>query len=144
MRDIWRDEDFSFSLDVLYGNLGISKLQFLIKDNIDFISAVIIFFLQIFGYQNLGSVLTKKCWSGSVFRSSLKPMRIRNTDIIRHIFLHEAAMGYLHSICSCFHFSPRSCRTLCFVSFFVYALLFISFVFRYCPSSRLLMTVKIN
>jgi hypothetical protein len=86
-------------LDVLYGNLGIGKLQYLIKANIDFISGVFIFFLQIFGHQNLESLLTKKCWVRSVSRSSLKPMRIRNTDIIKHIFLHEAAMGYLYSIC---------------------------------------------
>ncbi len=59
---MWRDKDFSCSLDVLYGNLGISKLQFLIKDNINFISGVFIFFLQIFGHQNLESLLTKKCW----------------------------------------------------------------------------------
>jgi hypothetical protein len=93
---LWRDEDFSCSLDVLYGNLGISKLQYLIKANIDFISDVFIFFLQIFGHQNLESLLTKKCWVRSISRSSLKPMRIRN---IKHIFLHEAAMGYLDSIC---------------------------------------------
>jgi len=96
---LWRDEDFSCSLDVLYGNLGISKLQYLIKANTDFISGVFIFFLQIFGHQNLESLLTKKCWVRTISRSSLKPMRIRNTDIIKHIFLHEAAMGYLDSIC---------------------------------------------
>jgi hypothetical protein len=42
-----RSEGFLFSLDVLYGGLEIGKLQFLIKKNINFFSAVI--FLYIFG-----------------------------------------------------------------------------------------------
>ncbi len=36
-----RTEDFSYSLDVLYGGLGISKLQFLIKKRKEKISAEI-------------------------------------------------------------------------------------------------------
>jgi hypothetical protein len=35
-----RDEDLSCSLDVLYGDIGISKLQLLIKKNINFTAAV--------------------------------------------------------------------------------------------------------
>jgi hypothetical protein len=138
---LWKDKDFSGSLDVLYGNLGISKLQFLIKDNINFISGVFIFFLQIFGHQNLESLLKKKCWV---------PIRIQIFFETRADPQHRYHKTY---------FSARGCHGLftlylllaaifraapCFVSFFVYTLLFICFVFRYCPTSRLLMTVKIN
>jgi hypothetical protein len=49
-----RAEGFSFSVDVLYGGLGISKLQFLIWKRYLF-SAV--FFLHFFGHQNSGSGL---------------------------------------------------------------------------------------
>ncbi len=44
-----KDESFSCSLNVLYGGLGISKLQFLIKKRYTKLSAV--FFSSIFGHQ---------------------------------------------------------------------------------------------
>ncbi len=54
---------FSYSLDILYGGLGISKLQFLVKKSKEKISAV--FFSSIFGHQNPGSISGSrfnKCW----------------------------------------------------------------------------------
>ncbi len=59
------DEDFCCSLDVLYGGLGISKLQFLIKKIFFLFSCK---FFQICGHQNPGS------------GSALKPLLVRNTD----------------------------------------------------------------
>ncbi len=52
---LFRAEGFSCSLDIRYGGLGISKLQFLIKKGFKKISAV--FFSSIFGHQNPGSGL---------------------------------------------------------------------------------------
>ncbi len=78
----FEDEDFSCSLGVLYGGLGISKLQFLIKKIYIFFCCK---FFPIFGHQNRasgsvsGSTLTKNAGSGS--GSAFKPMRIRNTEI---------------------------------------------------------------
>ncbi len=85
-----RDEDFFCSLDVLYGGLGISKLQFLIKKFLIFFSCK---FCQIFGHENpgsasgsgsgsrswSGSASTKNAGSRSVSGSALKSMRIHNT-----------------------------------------------------------------
>jgi hypothetical protein len=77
-----RDEDFCWSLDVFYGCLGVSKLQFLIKKNVFFSCK----FFPMFGYQNpgpgsgsgfvFGSVLTQNALSGS----ALKPIRICSTE----------------------------------------------------------------
>jgi hypothetical protein len=50
-----RAEGFSRSLDVLYGGLGIGKLQFLVKKSIKFFFSSK--FSQIFGYQNRESGL---------------------------------------------------------------------------------------
>jgi hypothetical protein len=62
-----RAEDFSCSFGVLYGCLGISKLQFLIRKIFKKISAVK--FFPIFGHQNLGSgsrsAIRKNAGSGS-------------------------------------------------------------------------------
>ncbi len=49
-----RAEDFFYNLDILYGGLGIGKLQFLIKKKKKI--SVVIFFL-IFGHLSPGSVL---------------------------------------------------------------------------------------
>jgi hypothetical protein len=61
-----RDEEFSCSLDVLYGGPGISKLQFLIKKIKKIFSCK---FFPIFEHQNPGSgsrsSLTKNAGSGS-------------------------------------------------------------------------------
>jgi hypothetical protein len=43
-----RAEGFFCNLDILYGGLGIGKLQFLIKKNLNFFSVVI--FFSIFGH----------------------------------------------------------------------------------------------
>jgi hypothetical protein len=67
---------FCCSLDVLYGAIGKSKLQFFFKIYIK---------ISIFGHQNpgsrsgsaSGSVLTKN--AGYEFGFALKPMRIQNT-----------------------------------------------------------------
>jgi hypothetical protein len=66
-----KDEDFCCRLDVLFGGLGISKLQFSIKNF--FFSCK---YFPIYGHQNPGS----GSGSGSVSGSALKPMRIRNTE----------------------------------------------------------------
>jgi hypothetical protein len=50
-----RAEDFFYNLDILYGGLGIGKLQFLIKKEKRKFSVVI--FFSIFGHLSLGSVL---------------------------------------------------------------------------------------
>jgi hypothetical protein len=50
-----RAEDFFYNLDILYGGLGIGKLQFLIKKNKKKFSVVI--FFSIFGHLSPGSVL---------------------------------------------------------------------------------------
>jgi hypothetical protein len=72
------NEDLFCSLDVLYGGLKRSKLEFLIK-NIIFFN---IKFFPIFGHQNpgsrSGSALTKNAGSGS----KLKPMRIHITELV--------------------------------------------------------------
>ncbi len=61
-----RDEDFSCSLNVLYGGLGIRKLQFCYKKMWIFFSCK---FFPIFGHPNpgpgSGSALTKNTVSGS-------------------------------------------------------------------------------
>ncbi len=78
-----RDEDFWWSLDVFYGGLGLSKLQFWSKKkNIFFFSRFPIFSHQNPGSRSgcgSGSALTKNAGygSGSVSESALKPMRIR-------------------------------------------------------------------
>ena len=66
---------------------------YMIKANIDFISGVFYFFFKFLVIKTLSPYWQKNAGSGSVSRSSFKQMRIRNTDIIKHIFLHEAAMG---------------------------------------------------
>jgi hypothetical protein len=43
-----RADSFFCNLDILYGGLGIGKLQFLIKKKVNFFSAVI--FFSIFGH----------------------------------------------------------------------------------------------
>jgi hypothetical protein len=67
-----RVEGFFCSLEVLYEGLGISKLQFMIKNYKKKFSAVI---FSIFGHQNPGSVyrsaMTKNAKSWSVSGSSL-------------------------------------------------------------------------
>jgi hypothetical protein len=70
-----RAEGFSSSLDVLYGGLGISKLQFLIK-KIEIKFPAINFF-AILGHQSVdpdlgsGSAIRKNAGSGSVSGSAL-------------------------------------------------------------------------
>ncbi len=49
-----RAEGFNCRLDVLYGGLGISKLQFFIKNIFTIFSCI--FFSSIFGHQNPGSI----------------------------------------------------------------------------------------
>jgi hypothetical protein len=60
------DEDFSCCLDVLYGGLGITKMEFLIKKYHSSCK-----FFQIFCHQNpgsgYGSALTTKCGSTTLF-----------------------------------------------------------------------------
>jgi hypothetical protein len=53
-----RAEGFSCSLDVLYGGLGISKLQLLLQKISNFFPAVS--FFSIYGHKNLGWV-----WMGN-------------------------------------------------------------------------------
>ncbi len=70
-----RAEGFFCNMDVLYGGLGIGKLQFLIKKNLTFFSAVNLFqFLVIKAGSGSGLVLSLKCW----IRIRMKWMRIRN------------------------------------------------------------------
>ncbi len=52
-----RAEGFSCSLDVLYGELGKSKLQFLIKKILKKFNYIPVFFSSIFGHQNSRSGL---------------------------------------------------------------------------------------
>jgi hypothetical protein len=82
-----RAEGFSSSLGVLYGGIGISKLQFLIKKiEIKFPTINFYKFFSILGHQTLdpdpGSGIRisnyKNAGSGSVSGSSIKSMRIRN------------------------------------------------------------------
>jgi hypothetical protein len=85
-----RDKAFSFSLDVLYGGLRISKLQFFItKFNILFGCK----FFQNFGHQNTGSgsTLTKNAGSGS----ALKHMRIHHTALHGIMGVQVETMQYL-------------------------------------------------
>jgi hypothetical protein len=56
-------EGLSCSLEVLYGGLGISELQFLIKEEKKKISA---FFSSIFGHQNSGSI--SESGTGSIYK----------------------------------------------------------------------------
>jgi len=67
----WRAEGFSCSLDVLYGCLGISILQFLIK-----IISSFLFQLEIFSNPGSRSVFSAKCW----IRNRTQLIRFRNTD----------------------------------------------------------------
>jgi hypothetical protein len=79
-----RAEGFSCSLGVLYGGLGLSKLQFLIKKIEIKFPAIILF--PILGHQTpdpgSGSGIRicnlKKCWIRIRIRISIKSMRIRN------------------------------------------------------------------
>ncbi len=94
-----RAEGFSCSLGVLYGGLGISKWQFLIK-KIKLKFPTVNFF-SILGHQTLdpdpgsGSGIRirnyKKCWIRIRIRIRIKSMRIRNPGIwaaqVRQIYL---------------------------------------------------------
>jgi hypothetical protein len=72
-----RAEGFSCSLGVLYGGLGISKLQFLIK-KIEIKFPAINFF-SILGHQTLDpDPQLEKCWIRIRIRIRIKSMRIRN------------------------------------------------------------------
>ncbi len=77
-----RAEGFSCSLGILYGGLGISKLQFFIK-KIEIKFPAIIFF-SILGHHALdpdpgsGSAIRKNAGSGSVSRSALNQCRSEN------------------------------------------------------------------
>ncbi len=53
-RPLLRAEDFFYNLDILYGGLGIGKLQFLIKKEKKMFSSN---FFSIFGHLSPGSVL---------------------------------------------------------------------------------------
>ncbi len=57
-----RAEDFSCSLDVLYGGLGKSKLQFLIKKILYFLFQLYIFFNFWPSNSGSGSIFRLKCW----------------------------------------------------------------------------------
>jgi hypothetical protein len=74
-----RAEGFSCSLGVLYGGLGISKLQFLIK-KIEIKFPALIFFSFMSSNPGSGSGIRirnkKKCW----IRIRIKSMRIRNPE----------------------------------------------------------------
>ncbi len=70
----WRAEGFSCSLNVLYGGLGISELQILIKK----IEIFFVYFFSVFGHRNPGSglVFSLKCW----IRIRIQWIRIRNAS----------------------------------------------------------------
>ncbi len=68
----WGAEDLSCSLDVLYGGLGISELQFLIKKILFFFSTIN--FLVI-------TYLDPDRYSALNVRSGIILIRIRNTDL---------------------------------------------------------------
>ncbi len=59
-RSLLRAEGFSCSLDVLYGGLGISKLQFFIKELSNFFPAVIFFPILEYQYPGSGAVFSPK------------------------------------------------------------------------------------
>jgi hypothetical protein len=73
---LFRFEGFSCSLGVLYGGLGLSKLQFLIKKTE--IKFPAINFFSILGHQTLEP--DPGPGSGSGIRICIKSMRIRNPD----------------------------------------------------------------
>ncbi len=77
-RSLLKAEGFSRTVDVLYGGLGLSKLQFLIKKESDLFSCT---FPPSFCHQNPGSrlVFSLKCW----IRVRTQWIRIRNTGILR-------------------------------------------------------------
>jgi hypothetical protein len=85
-----RAEGFSCSLGVLYGGLGISKLQFLIKKIKNLLSSCK--FFSILGHQTLdpdpesGSAIRKNAGSGSVSGSAINQcgsatLRLKELDI---------------------------------------------------------------
>jgi hypothetical protein len=82
-------EGFSFSLDVLYGGLGISKMPFWSKKDIKKFSAV--FFSLIFVHQNPGS------GSGSGFPKVLDPYPYLNPDPQHCIDYHRHIKMYCAS-----------------------------------------------
>ncbi len=71
-----RAEDFFCNLDVLYGGLGIGKLQFLIKikNKKNFSAVIFLKFLVINALDPDWYVFSLKCW----IRIRMKWMRIRN------------------------------------------------------------------
>jgi hypothetical protein len=86
---ILRAEGFSCSLGVLYGGLGISKLQFLIKKiEIKFPAISFFQFLFIKPWIRIrdpdlesGFAITKKSWIRIRNRIRIKSMRIRNPAV---------------------------------------------------------------
>ncbi len=71
-----RAEGFSCSLGVVYGGLGISKLQFLIKKIEIKFPAINLFQFKV---MKPGISYYKKCWIR--IRIRIKSMRIRNPDL---------------------------------------------------------------
>ncbi len=81
-----RAEGFSWSLDVLYGGLGISKLQFLIKKVLHFFVATVNFF-QSFGHLNPRSGLDSDPDRYSALKHWLNALGLETTNV--HDWSHE-------------------------------------------------------